>query len=340
MRKINGAKLYLAIRFILFILLSITFNSSKSFSSTSADTAGYKYFPLSIGNKLVYEYYKTYWSNTQPTRYESGTKAILILKDTIFNNGKKYFAISGLIGVNTSQSNWYRMDSITGSLMNYNSNNPCSYYYETLADSLGAVPWDSVKNCMGVQHPNNVNFCYNISDTNIFGISSSVKKFFRVNTAVGISITNLYRYYSKNFGPVFYKSSTAYYGTINYGDTTYYRLKGCMINGGLYGDTTQKVISNITQLQNIIPENYSLNQNYPNPFNPTTNIEFEVSSKSNVKLIIYDALGKELAVLVNENLNEGSYNYKWDAINFPSGVYFYRIETDNFTDTKRMVLLK
>ncbi|MBK8552541.1 MAG: T9SS type A sorting domain-containing protein [Ignavibacteria bacterium] len=91
---------------------------------------------------------------------------------------------------------------------------------------------------------------------------------------------------------------------------------------------------------NLIAESYSLSQNYPNPFNPVTNLEFGISKFGFVSLKIYDVIGKEVAVLVNENLQPGTYKYNFDASNLTSGVYFYRIEAGDFRETRSMMLLK
>ncbi len=91
---------------------------------------------------------------------------------------------------------------------------------------------------------------------------------------------------------------------------------------------------------NNAPYKYSLSQNFPNPFNPATKIKFSIPDNAFAKLVIYDALGKEVETLVNEQLNAGSYESDWNASNFPSGVYYYKLTTDNFIQTKRMVLLK
>ena len=90
---------------------------------------------------------------------------------------------------------------------------------------------------------------------------------------------------------------------------------------------------------NIIP-GYSLNQNYPNPFNPATNINYEIPLRGTVSLIVYDMLGKETAVLVNEIQQAGKYSVSFNAGNLPSGVYFCTLKTEGFTDTKKMILLK
>ncbi len=89
-----------------------------------------------------------------------------------------------------------------------------------------------------------------------------------------------------------------------------------------------------------IPSAFSLQQNYPNPFNPSTFIKFDVSEGSFLTLKIFDALGREVAILVNEDLKPGTYEVDWNAINYPSGVYFYTLRTEQFTETKRMVLIK
>ena len=85
---------------------------------------------------------------------------------------------------------------------------------------------------------------------------------------------------------------------------------------------------------------YRLKQNFPNPFNSVTKIEFEIPQKNFVQLIIYDALGREVETLMNKELKAGSYNDVWNAEKYGSGIYFYKIEVGDFTDIKRMVLIK
>ncbi len=89
-----------------------------------------------------------------------------------------------------------------------------------------------------------------------------------------------------------------------------------------------------------MPAAFKLYQNYPNPFNPVTNIKFEIPKSGLGKILVYDLLGKEITQLVNQQMQAGSYNADWDASNYPSGVYFYKLETVDFKETKRMVLIK
>jgi len=88
------------------------------------------------------------------------------------------------------------------------------------------------------------------------------------------------------------------------------------------------------------PLEFSLEQNYPNPFNPTTTINYSLAEDSHVKVVVYNALGQEVAVLVDSDEPKGYQSVIWDASGLASGVYFYRIETEVFTETKRMFLLK
>jgi len=89
-----------------------------------------------------------------------------------------------------------------------------------------------------------------------------------------------------------------------------------------------------------VPANFSLSQNYPNPFNPVTNIKFQLPNAGFVKLTVFDMLGREIETLVNENLNAGTYNADWNAANYSSGIYFYKLETVDFSEIKKMVLVK
>jgi hypothetical protein len=86
---------------------------------------------------------------------------------------------------------------------------------------------------------------------------------------------------------------------------------------------------------------FALNQNYPNPFNPTTNISFSIPSKSFVSLKVFDLLGREVATLVSEEMLAGNHSRQWNAINIPSGVYFYRLQAgSSYNETKKLILLK
>ena len=108
-------------------------------------------------------------------------------------------------------------------------------------------------------------------------------------------------------------------------------------HNGVYDDPTLVEIKN---QQSIITSDFRLYQNYPNPFNPKSKIKIEIAKLSNVKLIVYDALGRKVETLINEQLRPGSYEVVFDGGHHPSGIYFYQLKADGFTDTKEMVFLK
>lgn len=104
--------------------------------------------------------------------------------------------------------------------------------------------------------------------------------------------------------------------------------------------TTFSVAIGIKKIGEITPMNFYLGQNYPNPFNPSTNIIFSIPKGCKVQLSIYDAVGHELAKLINSYLTTGNYTVNWDADSYASGIYYYRIITENYFSTRKMVLLK
>ena len=109
----------------------------------------------------------------------------------------------------------------------------------------------------------------------------------------------------------------------------------------IVGDTTFSMMVGIEkQKEKPIPKDFSLYQNYPNPFNPSATIEFDLPKMSNVTLKVFDILGEEVATLVSERLSAGSYAYEWDASKYASGVYLYRLQTDDYVETRKMVLLR
>jgi hypothetical protein len=96
----------------------------------------------------------------------------------------------------------------------------------------------------------------------------------------------------------------------------------------------------ITNLNTGVPKEFSLEQNYPNPFNPVTNIKFAIPKSSDVKIKVYDIIGNEVAVIYSGYLYAGYYIADFNASGLASGVYFYKLEADNFSSVKRMVLVK
>lgn len=100
------------------------------------------------------------------------------------------------------------------------------------------------------------------------------------------------------------------------------------------------IYTSVEKADDMMPSAFNIEQNYPNPFNPSTNIKFAIPENSNVRLIIFDALGREVEELINEQLQPGNYNVTWNASRYSSGVYFYQMEANNFSIVKKMLYLK
>ena len=109
--------------------------------------------------------------------------------------------------------------------------------------------------------------------------------------------------------------------------------------GAVYRRPLSELIG-IQPISSEVPKQFSISQNYPNPFNPVTNINFDVKSKGLVKLAVFNSIGQEVAIILNQELSPGTYKANWNAANYPSGVYYYKLESGSFTETKKMVLIK
>jgi hypothetical protein len=181
-----------------------------------------------------------------------------------------------------------------------------------------------------------------IGSGNITGIAGSF-------TTVWFTRNNVNIYQSTNSGTSWINSYTAPAGNYLHMshmkdvidaplDISFWAVRS---NGGI---TWYRLVDNIKNLSSNIPENFNLFQNYPNPFNPSTKIKFDIppskGARGMTELIIYDALGREAATLVNEQLQSGTYEVEWNGSNYPSGVYFYKLTTADYSETRKMVLVK
>ena len=281
-----------------------------------ADTASVKYFPLKAGNTW---YYKTTFS---PIPFPPVFHKDYIEKDTSIN-GITYFKF-----YKHGSASFIRIDSVKGNLLAYSPGNGCgSYANDKIIDSLASSPGNQI---ICLYQNIQTRRCVSTGTQNVFGIISDTKDF----AHDGLFVENIK--YAKNFGVI---SSCS-------GEpppcTGFTNLIGCRIDGIVYGDTN---LTSIKQIGNSIPEYFSLSQNFPNPFNPATIINYAIPSNvkrqtSDVKLIIYNSLGKQITTLVNRKHNAGSYSVEFNGEGLPSGIYFYKIKAGDFDETKRMVMLK
>jgi len=167
----------------------------------------------------------------------------------------------------------------------------------------------------------------------ISGIVGAASTYWVSQQGTGISITT-------NSGTSFTTAYTApagnfYHMTKSRAGATIWAVRS---NGGIsrYGQP----ILGVTPISSEVPASFSLSQNYPNPFNPTTKINFALPKSGLVTLKVYDVLGKEVSTLVNEVKNAGTYSFEFNASSLTSGVYFYKLEANGFSDVKKMLLVK
>jgi hypothetical protein len=146
--------------------------------------------------------------------------------------------------------------------------------------------------------------------------------------------------------PIYVDSSivdtTLMYYSLQDNQDYWWRVKA--LNSIGWGDFSEvgTFIVNITSVDegNELPVEFSLKQNFPNPFNPVTNIKYSIKERSQVGLVLYDILGREIKVLINEEQDAGHYNIEFNAGNLASGIYLYKLKAGDFVETKKMVLMK
>lgn len=109
---------------------------------------------------------------------------------------------------------------------------------------------------------------------------------------------------------------------------------------GIWQRNISEIVTSVPNISNQIPNTYKLYQNYPNPFNPTTTIQYSIPSAGNVKITLYDITGNEIKTLINQFRTAGDYTINFDASNFSSGMYFYKLSSGNYTESKKMLIVK
>ena len=171
------------------------------------------------------------------------------------------------------------------------------------------------------------------------------------NNAAAFSITAaLYTWTAGNTN-VTWSRKSIYLGSvagINNGDSIYVGFREHVadnfVDGGIVNlDLVQGIGSLVVGLGNnngLVADKFGIAQNYPNPFNPSTTINYNMAKTGNVKISVYDVLGNEVATLVNDNKIAGTHQVVFNASNLSSGIYFYKMQTGDFTQVKRMTLMK
>lgn len=161
---------------------------------------------------------------------------------------------------------------------------------------------------------------------------------FQAGSKIVVIITNLDKAHTDS---TFFGSNPFVLPTMKNGDHTVYLSSNSYIELPIVsGANRPEVMFTEDSEETNNPVSFSLSQNYPNPFNPSTMIEYSIANAEKVELRVYDLLGREVQTLVNNVQNPGSYSVTFNAVNLSSGVYFYKLVAGNFTDIKRMILVK
>lgn len=312
-KKPNSDKLYAATKYRLYEITSDTIYVIKTLP---VPAELFELYPLSVGNKWIYNYQWIDWISYHSPDIFSRE----VISEVVKPNGKMYYEIIENMGMEDTV--YERIDTLEGKIYRYEEYCPGS---EQLIEDLVMDVGDS-------SFASRFDYCNEYGRTELTSEQSFSKwdldgvkhNYFYVTL-----VTAEYSLASK-IGLEYFKLSD------DNGEKTY-SLKGMVINDIVYGDTT------ITSLRNDIsstPDKFELSYNFPNPFNPKTRIKYSIKEAGLVKIKVYDVLGSEIKILVDEVKEAGFHSVEFDGSNLPSGVYIYSLKVNGYNASKKMILLK
>ncbi len=269
------------------------------------------YLPLEKDNQWYFEYGSCSGSPVTGDCTESNVVSN-ITADSIMSDGNVYYKVNG---INIGFYEWFRSDS--------------TWIYAYNEQENTEVPIFNLKSEINEEFrygdsQDQITVLKNRDSTVLFDETVEVMEF---HLFTGLDISNEFIFSSK-FG--FIK-----YDNIGLGGWSYRNLIGCLIDDTSYGVTTS-----VNEYSNYLPNQVELHQNFPNPFNPVTTITFGIPKSESVKIKVYDILGNELSTLVDNYFPAGVHKVEFNGTNLSSGTYIYRIETNNKTISKKLILLK
>ncbi len=145
-----------------------------------------------------------------------------------------------------------------------------------------------------------------------------------------------YKMYSTIFKTAVAPDTSKPYWTVLYSDSSAGAYQSFFIDG----NACTLIPLGISPVSSVVPQKFSLYQNYPNPFNPATKIRFDLAENGFVNIIVYDAIGREVARQVSEEMNAGRYETAFDGSQYASGIYYYSLEVNGFKETRKMLMIK
>lgn len=239
--------------------------------------------------------------------YPNYLRKVSTLNDTLMNNGKLYFNINNV---------FYRQEG--DSVYSFD---PSLANKEYLIFNFSASVGDTITEIHYSEYDTLRIILGSKLNGELFGVKRDSYTFFIDHTRL--------------IDDEHYLTVTDSLGITHLSSTWYNEyLHGAIINNIQYGNITD------VKFPNVIPSYFYLSQNYPNPFNPTTTIRFSIPRYSFVSLKVFDLLGREVVSLINEEMSPGIYSKKFDGSNLTSGIYYYRIQANNFTETKKFIMMK
>lgn len=269
--------------------------------------------PLKPGNYWKYVDIGGMFSDTQCFEVTDSTRNLL---------GLNFNIVQSFGSPNYIRYSSYKKLTTDSAYINYATYVPDSIYTYYKANCKIGDSW--------VQPVNEfATYTYTVIDT--FHITAWGNSYFsKLIKITDFNVTEVYQVWADHFG-LMEEQSVGQYHMV---------LRGCVINGTVFGDTTT-IVSVDDIFKN--PNSFQLSQNFPNPFNSATSIHYSIPNVltvAHITLKVFDLLGKEISTLVNEEKTAGNYITIFDGSNLPSGVYFYTISLDNYNITRKMILLK
>lgn len=279
------------------------------------------YFPLQIGNKWVYN-----WQGVE------GYISREII-DTLTINDNLYYSL-----LEEQDSSFWGKDTLFYFYRKDSLNRVWFAHPNTFNENLTTIQFNRSPGLIECTYDsiNNLTNVTILKDTN-YTVITPAGTFYNCYYFYSLLVeihTDFVDIYAPNVGLVRVKSEGE--GWI---------LKGALVNGVLFGDTTKTIIDKVNHV--LVPEDFELYQNYPNPFNQSTVISYQFNNPTaaNVELIIYDIIGKEVITLVDEKQNAGRHFLNWDGKNkfgqyVSSGLYVYQIRIEGFSTSRKLLITK
>jgi hypothetical protein len=287
--------------------------NKRLLNSLPVNPAAFSYYPMESGTKW---FYVDTTHSIGPGSANVYEYSIEITGDTVFSDGNIYKKFTRANSPATySQTTYLRIDSTTGLIYEYNTTSN----YSSIVNNLAMYPNEE----------------YSMGEELVFYIKPGTEHVWnqeRPSKEYRL-LYNIGRWDIKLLKGVGLFSAYFSYDFVD-GVTT---LKGMILDGIVYGDTT--VLTTDTDLP-VTPVSYNLHQNYPNPFNPVTKIKFTLPSREFITLKVSDILGREIAILLNEEKEFGEHEVRFNAEELSSGIYIYSLQTENRILSRKMILLK